>query len=129
MWLFVETTRPDNFVVGLLRPNAVKTVHVDARSHAVLGQILKLLTPSVRRQLDGICVVSGPGSFTSTRTGVMIANILSRQLRLPLVGVALDEAQDLDVLTLRLTTHHAPRTATYVAPVYSSEPNITIKTC
>lgn len=128
MWLFVETTRPDNFVVGLLSAKTQKSVHVDARSHAVLGHILKLLTPSVRTQLEGICVVSGPGSFTSTRTGVMIANILSRQLQLPLVGVTLDDAQDLGELTKKLISGSI-KSETYIAPVYSSEPNITVKTC
>jgi len=132
MWLFIETTRPDMFTVGLLGGTTPKLREVQARSHAVNTEVFRLLTPSVKKQLDGICVVSGPGSFTSTRTGVIIANLLSRQYRLPLVGVSLDEAKDLDVLTDRLTGRGGPRpyeAVSYVAPVYSSEPNITIATC
>ncbi len=126
MWLYIETTRPDSFTVGLLGDGAPKYLALTQdRSHAVVVKIMKLLTPTVRRRMKGICVVSGPGSFTSTRTGVILANILSRQLRLPLFGVDLTDAQNLDELTARLMSHDIPEMA-YVAPVYSSEPNITV---
>ena len=128
MWLFIETTQPDRFTVGLLGGTAPKLREVQARSHAVNTEVFRQLTPSVRKQLDGICVVSGPGSFTSTRTGVIIANLLSRQYTRPLVGVSFDEAQDLEALTARLVSG-IQKTVSYVAPVYSSEPNITIATC
>jgi tRNA A37 threonylcarbamoyladenosine modification protein TsaB len=74
---------------------------------------------------QGICVVSGPGSFSSIRVGVLYANLLSRLLRLPLVGVSVEETAERVALMQRLK-NHVPTSATYVAPVYDMEPNITI---
>ncbi len=123
MWLYLETTRPDAFTVGVLGGKKEKLWKIQGRSHAVINQVMKRVA---LEQLSGICVVSGPGSFTSTRTGVVVANILSRQLKLPLVGVTLDEVVDLGALTQKLPGMAA---SSFVAPRYSSEPNITVKTC
>lgn len=76
---------------------------------------------------DGVCVVSGPGSFSSVRTGVLYANLLSRLLRIPLVGVTVDEASDLDALARQLlATRYSKFETRYVAPIYDAEPNITV---
>lgn len=90
--------------------------------------ILRSLFVRERARLEacqGICVVSGPGSFSSIRIGVLYANLLSRLLRLPLVGVSVEEAAERVALMQRLK-NHVPTFATYVAPVYDMEPNITI---
>jgi len=123
MWLYIETTRPDAFTLGLLGGKKTRRWNIKGRSHAVVNEIMKRVE---LKQLIGICAVSGPGSFTSTRTGVMVANVLARQLRLPLVGVNLEEAIDLDVLARQLP-ELLP--LAFVAPHYSAEPNITVKTC
>lgn len=90
--------------------------------------ILRSLFSRERARLEaceGICVVAGPGSFSSIRIGVLYANLLSRLLRLQLVGVSVEEAADRNALVERLKTH-APSPSVYVAPVYDMEPNITI---
>ena len=46
------------------------------------------ITPS---DLRGVAVIRGPGSFTSVRVGVAVANQFSHQLKIPIVGLTTDE--------------------------------------
>jgi len=41
--------------------------------------------------LQGIAVAKGPGSFTSVRVGVSVANQFAHQLKIPIVGLTTDE--------------------------------------
>lgn len=77
--------------------------------------------------LEGVCVVSGPGSFSAVRTGVLYANLLSRLKKVPLVGVTVEEAADLPSLARKLeASSWKSKAVDYVAPVYEAEPNITL---
>jgi len=87
-----------------------------------------LITHHATRDILGICVVAGPGSFSSVRSGVLDANLLARLWRVPLVGVTVEDAQDLPALARRLAAEHS-RGAAYVAPIYDAEPNITVRVC
>lgn len=124
-WLFLDSHERGNSRLGWLdegRPR-IKTITGSA------GRLLNELAKQ-RKQLDavdGVCVVSGPGSFSSVRTGVLYANLLSRLLRIPLVGVTVDEAGDLDALSRRLFATRSTKFETrYIAPIYDAEPNITV---
>ncbi len=123
-YLFIEAVAPAEFRVGLLDKTGHRITAVMKRSHAILGEVMKATR---KTKLKGICVVSGPGSFTAVRTGVLIANVLARLHRLPLYGVDASQAADLDGLFRDLAAGAVPASG-YVAPVYSSEPNITFKT-
>ena len=122
-WLFIDSSTNQAARIGLLG-SSMKLVAVKGRSHAILPAIAKLLRPDAKKNLDGICVVSGPGSFTSIRTGVLVGNLLSRMWRLPLVGVTVEEAKDIETLTEGLRqSKYVP--AERVLPSYDAEPNIT----
>lgn len=41
--------------------------------------------------LEGVVVMKGPGSFTSVRVGVAVANPFAHQLKIPIVGLTTDE--------------------------------------
>lgn len=123
-YLFIEAIDPISFRVGILGIRKHDVRVVEKRSHAILGEVMKL---SAKKKIDGVCVVSGPGSFTTVRTGVLIANIFSRFKHIPLYSIDATRATDL------VETYAAIRAGTigmsaYVAPRYSSEPNITLKT-
>ena len=125
-WLFLDSHERGNSRLGWLdgaRPR-IKTMSGSA------GRLLNELAKQ-RKQLDaaeGVCVVSGPGSFSSVRTGVLYANLLSRLLRIPLVGVTVEEASDLNALSLKLQATRPPgyQPVPYIAPIYDAEPNITV---
>lgn len=118
-WLFIDTHAPEAFRWGFL-DQTPRVETKQGRAHDLLAEL-----PSVnnlKTQIHGIVVVSGPGTFTAVRTGVLVANVLARTLRLPLVGVSVAEANDLMALFRSLGGRPA---VTYVAPVYDREPNIT----
>ena len=122
-YLFIESIEPANFRAGLLSSQSIRTRFVHKRSHSILSEVMMVLR---RHSIQGICVVSGPGSFTAVRTGVLIANMLSRLLHVPLYSVDASQAFDLNVMYTQLIRGMLP-VSMYVAPVYSSEPNITLK--
>lgn len=124
-WLFIDTSRPDRFRFGALASADAKIATVHGRSNRLLPALSRRFSFSELRALHGICVVHGPGAFSSVRGGVLAANLLSRLLKMPLVGVHADDADDLKTLASRLESGRiAP--GSYVMPTYISEPNITV---
>lgn len=123
-WIFIDTTLPDRFRAGALR----RGTHVPlrrGRGNRALPVLASTLGRKGIRDADGICVVSGPGSFSAVRGGVLLANLLARLFGKPLVGVTADDARDQGLLINALESGaYAP--SGYVAPVYDTEPNITV---
>lgn len=124
-WLFLDSARPDRFRVGMIGPlTRVRTVR--GRTHRLLPAIFSSVSSKELQQVEGVCVVKGPGSFSAVRTGTLIANLLARLVKKPLVGVSVEDAEDLTALAGRLKRFTREK---YVAPVYDAEPNITVKVC
>ncbi len=122
-WLFLDTHEQGRVRYAWLERGEVdKRVEREGRASILLPMIAKDL-PS--RQVEGVCVVEGPGSFSAVRGGVLDANLLARFLRVPLVAVSAAEAHDLAGLAARLASGDVS-VSTYVAPVYDKEPNITL---
>ncbi len=124
-WMFIDTHERQTFRYGWLDVGA--SSRLSPRAHVGRAQHVIRLIARDRHLLShasGIVVVAGPGSFSSIRMGVLTANLLARLLHKPLVGISVEEAGDLPKLARRLSKKSFP-TASYVAPVYDAEPNIT----
>jgi hypothetical protein len=121
-WLFIDTSQSGRVRFGLLDQKSSRLREIEGRSHVLLPALSRLKLSNVK----GICVVEGPGSFSAVRGGVIVANILSRVLKCPLVGVRLSETEDMSALAKRLTNGEIV-TRAYIEPIYDSEPNITVK--
>ncbi len=124
-WLFIDTHTPgESRFAWLEQEKPVRAVHIAGRASVLLPRLAKTWNKSI----IGVCVVAGPGSFSSVRAGVLQANLISRVLRIPLVGITVDQAYDLPVLSHLL--FHSPfyilHSTSYVAPIYDKEPNITL---
>jgi len=121
--LFIDTSVAGVCRSGLLdgSRNRIKTERGRA---SLLLPTLSRLGLKALTSIAGVCVVEGPGSFSAVRSGVLTANLLSRLLRVPLVGIETRNAEDLERLTARLFSNDIPLRA-FVAPVYDAEPNIT----
>lgn len=125
-WLFLDTHAPGQSRFAFFEPGKpVKTFEIQGRASALLPKLATKLKAQSSK-LSGICVVAGPGSFSSVRAGVLQANLIARLLKLPLVGVTVDEAADLEVLHRELRDTRLKLAVPYVAPIYDKEPNITI---
>jgi tRNA threonylcarbamoyladenosine biosynthesis protein TsaB len=72
------------------------------------------------RQLTGIIIFSGPGSFTSLRIGHSVANALADSLGLPIVGRQGEDWLSAGLQALATKPSHHP-----VLPHYGSEATIT----
>ena len=125
-WLFIDTSQPNVFRMGTLAAGDTRVVSYEGRAHELLPMIARKLSPTKLRQLEGICVVHGPGSFSAVRGGVIAANVLSRVWKLLLVGVSCVEVEELEQLAQDLATKKKSPTG-YVTPTYIAEPNITLK--
>lgn len=73
------------------------------------------------RSISGIAVVTGSGSFTSTRLAITVANTFAYALRIPVVGVAAANAKDLPETQEML---RKKKVGQYVVAHYSGEPHI-----
>lgn len=123
-WLFIDTHAPRQNRLGWLSNRSKVSVRT-YRGRPIT--LLRRLFVQERERLatcEGICVVSGPGSFSSIRFGVLYANLLARLLGKSLVGVPTQQSVDLSELA-RLLDGRTLQVQAYVAPVYDAEPNIT----
>jgi tRNA threonylcarbamoyl adenosine modification protein YeaZ len=57
-------------------------------SHQIHDRLQGFLTPQVWSDLGFIAVAKGPGGFTGTRLGVVLARTLAQQLAIPLFGIS-----------------------------------------
>jgi len=127
-WLFIDSRDRQNTAFGWLGDEPTKrgaAPQLWFAGSSLIADLSRHIKLDRLRKTDGICVVSGPGSFSSIRTGVLIANLLSRVCCLPLYAVHADEAMDLAGLTDKLRLGKL-KSSSYVAPEYDREPNITI---
>jgi tRNA threonylcarbamoyladenosine biosynthesis protein TsaB len=72
------------------------------------------------KDITGIIVFSGPGSFTSLRIGHTVANALADSLDIPVLGQQGDDWLAAGLRDIAATPKHQP-----ALPYYGSEANIT----
>lgn len=126
MWLFIDSSERGRLrlahlpVLGTIRAHD----HVADR-YSMIRELSSFIPVKQLKDLKGICVVHGPGSFSAVRSGVLAANVMARILRIPLFGIDRSEAEDLESVRDRLM-QGSYRAQTYVAPIYDAEPNITV---
>ena len=86
---------------------------------AAIDELLKSAN-SEYSDLTGIIVYEGPGSFTGLRIGITIANAISHELNIPIVGTTGEDWMDSGVDKLQ-----DAKPGTIVMPAYGGEANIT----
>ncbi len=91
------------------------------------------LLPAIQKFIDlkklcGVAVVSGPGSFSGLRLGIMVANTLGWAKNIPVVGLELKEGETWESWCDRARKKLLKtKSGRLVAPAYGREPNITVK--
>lgn len=126
--LFINTVVPGVISVLLFDGKKNKKLKRKGHSDQVLEAVASILEKNQVRLdwLKGIVVVSGPGSFTAVRQGVVIANTLGFALRIPIFGVRVDEFKsDAEFIKIGITGLEKTKVGKMVLPFYGKEPNIT----
>lgn len=132
MYLYINTTERDSFVIALVNDDGVirtKTVASNRQHSEKLLKSIQALLKSAKASLDdvrGVAAVKGPGSFVSLRIGISTANALAYALQIPVIGVSKEQGID-EIAALfkrRRVSSKAPR---IVLPEYGREPDITAK--
>lgn len=87
-------------------------------------KIIDLLTSQQKelKDLEGIVVFKGPGSFTGLRIGLTVANSLAYGLKIPIRGAHND-----DWITLGIAELEAGTDDTVVLPEYGAPVHITVQ--
>ena len=131
MILVLDTSR-EPVCIGVAEDGAVKAERVidDRRqlSDQLLAEIDAVLVKAklTPANLEGIGVVTGPGSFTGLRIGLAVANALAMAEDLPVVGVPGPEADSLSQLAATAAVElKAGRGERQVYPEYGKPPTIT----
>ncbi|MDD2785389.1 MAG: hypothetical protein PHS79_00680 [Patescibacteria group bacterium] len=122
-FLFIDTRARDKSVFGWIKENGAKKVwKIAPGSSGLISSVSARMTPKELAASEGICVVSGPGSFSSIRTGTLVANLLSRIFDLPLYEFSAEESDAGKIEVKNIKTRKAKE---YVAPIYDRPPNVT----
>lgn len=125
-WFFLDTHQRGRSVYGWISASAPRLQTHRGRLHILLSGLSRFAPSSAFIACDGICVVAGPGPFSSIRSGVLLANLLARIYRLPLIAISAEEgASPRNLYPLLISRFKS--TASYIAPEYDREPNITVK--
>lgn len=74
-----------------------------------------------KQDLQGIMVVLGSGSFTSTRIATVVANTFAYVLKIPLLAIKEDQIDKVQDLITELLKQPKGQ---YISAKYSGEPNI-----
>lgn len=88
----------------------------------LLPRIESLLTRNniQHKDIAGVIIFTGEGSFTGLRIGTTVANTFAYSLRIPIV-----ESTGKDWVKKGMQKLSTAKLGNYVLPKYSSEPNIT----
>ncbi|MFH1890055.1 MAG: tRNA (adenosine(37)-N6)-threonylcarbamoyltransferase complex dimerization subunit type 1 TsaB [Candidatus Kuenenbacteria bacterium] len=129
MILFINTASAEKIVLILVNEQGAVLVKksIQAKykqSEKLLASIKKVLEVKKKKikNLTGIIVVKGPGSFTALRIGIITANTIAFGLDLPAAGVMNGEVREMieqGLKILKRSKQFSP-----VMPEYGREPNI-----
>ena len=127
MFLLLDPSNKDLIHLALFDEKATKWYECAGRNRELLRSIDFFLNHKgvVKDSLQGIMVVVGAGSFTSTRIAAVIANVFGYVHGLPLLAITKEEANDTQALIPTLIREPARQ---YISAAYSGEPNIRLQT-
>ncbi|MDD5726306.1 MAG: hypothetical protein PHC53_02740 [Patescibacteria group bacterium] len=122
-YFFIDTRSRDSARFGWLdEKSSPKLWPTQSGYSGLISSVSLKVKPTDLAKAKGVCVVAGPGTFSSIRTGTLVANLLARIYNLPLLAVKALEVDDLEALARSLNKR---RPTGYAAPIYDQEPNIT----
>ncbi len=126
MYLFLSSQDLKTLDLCLLDQSVIHIqAHLETTPESFLFSLDEQLTQwgTNLSQMQGVVVVSGPGSFTSSRLSVTIANAIAFRYTLPILAIANPER--LPIETLVQTIDFSQLSHSFAQPVYDRPPFIT----
>lgn len=129
MYLFINTTEQGKIRIALFNGKSIVSSMNKSGTVKLTEKLVFFITQLLIKQklafkdLNGIIVVTGPGSFTSVRIGCVIANTLAQVLKIGIYGAHADKLNSDQLIIKAIKKIKKNR---YVLPFYDREPNITI---
>jgi tRNA A37 threonylcarbamoyladenosine modification protein TsaB len=123
MYLLIDLLERDFISLTLFDDNKVLTCQNNGRNRELLESIDSFFGKESfnKKDLLGIAVVIGEGSFTSTRIGTTVANTFGYIYNIPLITITKDRS--LNTQTLIPMIQKQPK-GQYISATYSAEPSI-----
>ena len=123
MYLCIDLSQKDTIALSFFTEDFFEQKKYFGRNRELLVSIDTALTEVSldKKNIQGIMVVVGAGSFTNTRVAVTVANTWGYAQRIPLL--AIQEGQKKEVQKLIPILQKQP-VGQYISATYSGEPNI-----
>jgi len=132
MFLYINSVQVEGLVLALINNQGqiLEFKKIKARykqSEKLLVKIEKIVGRKLKN-LRGVIVVKGPGSFTALRIGLTTANVLAWSLSIPIVGLELNDGlSDKELIAKGYQQIIKKKKFKIILPLYGQEPNITLK--
>ena len=125
MFLLIDTSVRDSISLSLFDTDTKKDVRVMANNRMLLFHIDAFLKQEGKtvENIEGIMVLVGEGSFTSTRLAVSVANTFGYARKIPLLSLSKSEAQQPQTSIASLI---AQPIGLYLSATYSGVPQLGI---
>lgn len=118
MFLLIDTSEKDKINLALFDDKMIEHRTYSGRNRELLTCIHDLLKD---KKPNGIMVVVGAGSFTSTRVACVVANTFGYVLQIPLLAISKEQTKDPQKLIPELLKQQR---GVYISATYSGEANI-----
>ena len=119
MYLLIDSSEYNSIHLALFNEKKIEHKIYSVQNREILNCIQKLVkTP---KALNGIMVVVGTGSFTSTRLSCVVANTFAYVQQIPLLAIKKQEVDNVQKLIPKLLKQ---KSGNYISATYSGEPNI-----
>jgi len=123
MYLLIDTSVRDEIVLSFFDQKKKIDTHVVAGNRELLQVIDSFLKSNKKTTADinGMMVVVGEGSFTSTRLAVTVANSVAYVKQIPLLAISKEQASDPQALIEEVARQPIGQ---YLSATYSGMPNL-----
>jgi tRNA A37 threonylcarbamoyladenosine modification protein TsaB len=123
MFLLLDLSQKEKINLALFDENTMKKAKYDGMNRELLSSLDSFLSENNfdKKDLKGVMVVVGEGSFTNTRISCVVANTLGFTLGIPLLAIKKEQTKNLKKLIKTLVKEPVGQ---YISATYSAPPNI-----
>ena len=125
MFLLIDTSEHNQINLAIFNQTQITCKRFEGQNRELLNCIHKVIknhkSKIINHDIQGIIVVVGTGSFTSTRIACVVANTFAYALQIPLLAIKKSDVDNIQKLIPKLLKQNAGH---YLSATYSGEPNI-----